>query len=621
MIRILPPELADQIAAGEVVERPASVVKELVENALDAGARRDRDRDRGRRRRLVRVVDDGSGMSPDDARLALKRHATSKIAAADDLWGLSHLRVPRRGAAVDRGGVAPDAVDQDRRRAGRLSPDGRGGRRDRRARGRHARRHAGRGARPVLQHAGAPEVPQVGDHRDREHLRGGAAAGAWPTPRCTCACAPGAAWRWTCRRTAISAERVRAALARRGASVLHEAAGEEGGHRVRAFLAGPDEASATARSTFLFVGGRFVRDRSLLHALALGVRAAAGEGALSAGGAVPRGAGRRAGRQRSPAEAGGALRARRRRSTRPFATSSARRSRAPLARSATRRARSAFTLPPLRASSRRPLRRPGRARAARARGRRWCRRRRRCPCARAMRRRAARASAMGATAHRRSGVARAADGGAGSEGSADGVSPFFAGLNYIGQLHRTYLVCERAGRADPRRPARRARARRLRAPARGARPARGAAPASPVSAAHRGRRGGGGAGRGRGSSHARRARVRGRADGRARRARARRAGDAQGRRPQAAPARRARAARRGHAHGRDARGHRPRAGDHGLSQRRARRRRPRARARRWGCWRSSTASTCARTARTAVRCCCACRSPRSSGASGGCECR
>ena len=65
-------------------------------------------------------------------------------------------------------------------------------------------------------------------------------------------------------------ERVRAALARRGASVLHEAMGDENGHRVRAFLAGPDEVSTTARSTFLFVGGRFIRDRALLHALALG---------------------------------------------------------------------------------------------------------------------------------------------------------------------------------------------------------------------------------------------------------------------------------------------------------------------------------------------------------------
>ncbi len=90
-IRRLPDDLANQIAAGEVVERPASVVKELIENAIDAGATRVTVTIEYGGKKLIRVEDDGIGMEPADARLCLERHATSKIRHADDLGAITTL--------------------------------------------------------------------------------------------------------------------------------------------------------------------------------------------------------------------------------------------------------------------------------------------------------------------------------------------------------------------------------------------------------------------------------------------------------------------------------------------------------------------------------------------------
>ena len=97
-IRLLDETVANQIAAGEVIDRPASVVKELIENSLDAGANRIDVEIEDGGRNLIRVTDDGCGMGRDDVLLCLERHATSKVESAHDLFAIRTLGF--RGEAI-----------------------------------------------------------------------------------------------------------------------------------------------------------------------------------------------------------------------------------------------------------------------------------------------------------------------------------------------------------------------------------------------------------------------------------------------------------------------------------------------------------------------------------------
>ncbi|HEY0706032.1 MAG TPA: DNA mismatch repair endonuclease MutL [Polyangia bacterium] len=267
-IRLLPTELAEQIAAGEVVERPGSVVKELVENSLDAGARKIEVTLDAGGRRLIRIVDDGCGMTPDEARLALLRHATSKIRSADDLWSLRTFGF--------RGEALPSIASVSRFVIATKVPGALSGFRIALEGGREieAREH------------GMPDGTQI-EVRDLffnvparlKFLKTEAteAGNVTDTLLRLSLANPGVHVRLRSNDRLVLdlppvdnfAERVRTALGRRGTGALHETMGDENGVRVHAFVAAPEEASTTPRNTFLFVAKRAVRDRALVSALAM----------------------------------------------------------------------------------------------------------------------------------------------------------------------------------------------------------------------------------------------------------------------------------------------------------------------------------------------------------------
>lgn len=269
IVAFLPDDVINQIAAGEVVERPASVVKELMDNAIDAGATSITVECEGGGKTRIRVSDDGRGMSPADAERCFGRHATSKIRALDDLHDLATMGF--RGEAMSSISSVSRTV-LTTRRAKELAA-----------------------TRVVVDHGRVVSVSELGaapgttvevsdlfgnvparlkflkgEPTEASHVTDAVARLAMAHPTLHIRLRHNG-------RPVLDVPPDRDGLARASALVgarlgqrLHRAFGQEHGITVEAFLAAPELAQTTARGVQLFVGRRAVRDRSLLHAVTMG---------------------------------------------------------------------------------------------------------------------------------------------------------------------------------------------------------------------------------------------------------------------------------------------------------------------------------------------------------------
>jgi DNA mismatch repair protein MutL len=268
-IRVLPPDVAAKIAAGEVVERPASVVKELVENSLDAGARTVRVELEDAGIGLIAVIDDGEGMDPDDALRAFQRHATSKLRCADDLFHITTLGF--RGEALASIAAVSTTTLVTRRhgdvgatqvlvRAGIIA--------EVRAAGAPAGTRVevvdllgNTPARRKFLKAAATEVGHVSELVTRTAL-------AWPQVGFSLRHGKRSLLDYPA--ASDSAERVAQVFGRERAAAMMPFHGRSVAGEIRGWLSGSHFSLPSARQIFTYVNGRYVRDKLVSHALVAG---------------------------------------------------------------------------------------------------------------------------------------------------------------------------------------------------------------------------------------------------------------------------------------------------------------------------------------------------------------
>jgi DNA mismatch repair protein MutL len=266
VIRVLPADVVNKIAAGEVIERPASVVKELVENALDAGATRVAVEVEEGGRRLVRVTDDGGGMAADDLPLAFAPHATSKLSSVDDLFRVGTFGF--RGEALASIGSVARVRIASRMRG---STDG-------------AEITMEAGRLGEVKPAGAPEGTSV-EVRDLfhavparrkflrsvdvelEHIEEAVMRAATAHPAVRFEFVVDGARRRTLPPAADRRERIAAYLGQEIADALVEVRAETPTASFEALIAPPRYARLSLKWQFVYLNGRFIRDRVLTRAI------------------------------------------------------------------------------------------------------------------------------------------------------------------------------------------------------------------------------------------------------------------------------------------------------------------------------------------------------------------